>query len=412
MTDLQLINRRRGWIVVGLGFISLAFMFGTRSSVSMVLPLWQLQLGWTGTQVATGASVVFAMMAIGSPIAGNFMDRYGGRLVMAVGLAAAAIGIGTTSFISSPYYYFIFFGIIGGIGQASVSIPLVTAIVSGYFDRLRGLAIGIAVAGASAGQLPILSSLGILIAFFGWRTSYQLLAIILGLITLLVIILLKPPINREGNIASTDCSADDRLPERLQFLFSNRVFIPLFGAFTLCGFTTAGVIDVYFVPYAISAGYTLVEASTAYGIHGMGNLIGVILFSWLADQVNRPRLLALMFFLRALTFILLIFISTDLNLMFAFAVIFGVLNFATFPVIANIVATHIGVGIIGLTLGLLFGGHSLGAAVGAFIGGWIFDLTAQHLWIWWLSFFLAILAGSFALLVKENRLTQERTSPA
>ena len=119
-----------------------------------------------------------------------------------------------------------------------------------------------------------------------------------------------------------------------------------------------------------------------------------------------------MFFLRALPFILLIFISTDLNLMFAFAVIFGVLNFATFPVIANIVATHIGVGIIGLTLGLLFGGHSLGAAVGAFIGGWIFDLTAQHHWIWWLSFFLAILAGFFALLVKENRLTRERTSPA
>ena len=410
MNDLHLDNQRRGWIVVGLGFISLAFMFGARSSVSMVLPLWQSQLGWTGTQVATGASVVFAMMAIGSPIAGNFMDRYGGRLVIAVGLAAAAIGIGTTSFVSSPYYYFIFFGIIGGIGQASVSIPLVTAIVSGYFDRLRGLAIGIAVAGASAGQLPILSSLGILIAFFGWRTSYQLLAIILGLITLLVIILLKPPINREGNIASTDYSADDRLPERLKFLFNNRVFIPLFGAFTLCGFTTAGVIDVYFVPYAISAGYTLVEASTAYGIHGMGNLIGVILFSWLADQVNRPRLLALMFFLRALTFILLIFISKDLNLMFTFAVIFGILNFATFPVIANIVATHIGVGIIGLTLGLLFGGHSLGAAAGAFIGGWIFDLTAQHDWIWWLSFFLAILAGTFALLVKENRLTQEKIS--
>jgi len=406
VTDLHPDNQRRGWIVVGLGFISLAFMFGARSSVSMVLPLWQLQLGWTGTQVATGASVVFAMMAIGSPIAGNFMDRYGGRLVIAVGLAAAAIGIGCTSFISSPYYYFIFFGIIGGIGQASVSIPLVTAIVSGYFDRLRGLAIGIAVAGASAGQLPILSGLGILIAFFGWRTSYQLLAIILGLITLLVIFLLKPPLDRKDNVASADYSGGDKLPERLQFLFSNKVFIPLFGAFTLCGFTTAGVIDVYFVPYAISSGYTLVEASTAYGIHGVGNLMGVILFSWLADQVNRPRLLALMFFLRALTFILLIFISTDLNLMFAFAVIFGVLNFATFPVIANIVATHIGVGIIGLTLGLLFGGHSLGAAIGAFIGGWIFDLTSQHLWIWWISFFLAILAGTFALLVKENRLTQ------
>ena len=227
MTDPQLINRRRGWIVVGLGFISLAFMFGARSSVSMILPLWQLQLGWTGTQVATGASVVFAMMAIGSPIAGNFMDRYGGRLVIAIGLAATAMGIGSTSFISSPYYYFIFFGVIGGIGQASVSIPLVTAIVSGYFDRLRGLAIGIAVAGASAGQLPILSGLGILIALVGWRTSYQVLAIILGLLTLIVIMLLKPPIKKDSNNVRSNYAKGDSLSERLKFLFGNKVFINL-----------------------------------------------------------------------------------------------------------------------------------------------------------------------------------------
>ena len=68
-------------------------------------------------------------------------------------------------------------------------------------------------------------------------------------------------------------------------------------------------------------------------------------------------LLASMFFLRALTFVLLLFIAADISVMFTFAVIFGVLNFATFPVIANIVATHISVRIIGLTLGLLFGGH-------------------------------------------------------
>ena len=171
MTDLDIANQRRGWLAVAIGFVSLAFTFGTRSSVSMVLPLWQWQLGWTGAQVATGASVVFAMMALGSPIAGNLMDRYGGRLVIALGLAALTLGIGSTSYVSDPYYYFIFFGIVGGVGQASVSIPIVTAVVSGYFNRLRGLAIGIAVAGASAGQFPILSGLGIMIAAIGWRAS-------------------------------------------------------------------------------------------------------------------------------------------------------------------------------------------------------------------------------------------------
>ena len=403
MTDLDIANQRRGWIVVAIGFVSLAFTFGARSSVSMVLPLWQWQLGGSAAQVATGASIVFSMMALGSPIAGNLMDRYGGRLVIAVGLAALALGIGTTSHVSDPFYYFVFFGIIGGVGQASVSIPIVTAVVSRYFNRFRGLAIGIAVAGASAGQLPILSGLGIMIAVIGWRASYQVLAVILVFLTLLVLLSFKPPIQNESKDLPINSVQDDQLSDRLKHLFGNRTFTLLFGAFTLCGFTTAGVIDVYFIPYAISCGFTLIEGSTAYGVHGLGNLVGVILFSWLADQLHRPRLLAFMFFLRALTFILLMFIAADLNVMFIFAAIFGFLNFATFPIIANIVATHIGVGIIGLTLGLLFGGHSLGAALGAMIGGWIFDLTAEYYWIWWLSSLLAVLAGILTLFVKENR---------
>ena len=113
--------------------------------------------------------------------------------------------------------------------------------------------------------------------------------------------------------------------------------------------------------------------------------------------------LASMFFLRAITFLLLLFIEADIGVMFMFAVIFGTLNFATFPVIANIVATHLGVRILGLTLGLLFGGHSLGAAIGVSIGGWMFDLTARYSWIWLLSIVLAALAGVFAILVKAIR---------
>jgi predicted MFS family arabinose efflux permease len=198
----------------------------------------------------------------------------------------------------------------------------------------------------------------------------------------------------------------------LKFLFVNRTFLLLLGAFTLCGFTTAGVIDVYFIPYAISCGFTLVEGSAAYGVHGLGNLAGVILFSWMADHVHRPRLLASMFFLRALTFVLLLFIAADISVMFIFAAIFGILNFATFPVIANIVATHIGVRIIGLTLGLLFGGHSLGAALGVLIGGWMFDLTAKYDWVWWLSVVLAALAGVFSILVNETRPSRGQEAPA
>ena len=412
MIDFDTANRKRGWIVVAICFVAMAFTFGMRSSVSMVLPIWQEELGWSGSQAATGASIVLAMMALGSPIAGNLMDRYGSRLVIAAGLASLALGVGATSFVSDPTAYYLLFGVIGGVGWASVSIPMITAAVSGYFERMRGLAIGIAVGGASGGQLPILSGLGILIATIGWRSSYQILAFAVGALALLVLLLFKPPLGERQNSQHSGVNYTDTLTDRLKFLLVNRTFLLLLGAFTLCGFTTAGVIDVYFIPYAISCGYTLVEGSAAYGVHGLGNLVGVVFFSWMADHVHRPRLLAGMFFLRALTFVLLLSIAADIGVMFAFAAIFGVLNFATFPVIANIVATHIGVRIIGLTLGLLFGGHSLGASVGVSIGGWMFDLTAKYDWVWWLSVGLAALAGVFALLVREIRPTSSQNTLA
>ena len=389
----------------------MAFTFGARSSVSMLLPIWQEELDWSGSQAARGASIVLIMMALLSPVAGNLMDRYNARLVIVIGLTALASGIGATSFVTDPVYYYLLFGVVGGVGWAFVSIPMITAAVSGYFERMRGLAIGIAVSGASGGQLPILSGLGILIVAIGWRASYQFLALVVAALAILVLFWFKPPRGESRSSQPSGVDNLDTLSERIKFLMVNRTFLLLLGAFTLCGFTTAGVIDVYFIPYAISCGFTLVEGSTAYGFHGLGNLAGVVLFSWMADHVHRPRLLASMFFLRAITFVLLLFIEADIGLMFMFAVIFGTLNFATFPVIANIVATHLGVRILGLTLGLLFGGHSLGAAVGVSIGGWMFDQTAKYSWIWLLSIVLAALAGVFAILVKEIRPLGTESGP-
>ena len=411
MTNFDKANRNRGWIVVAICFGVMAFTFGARSSVSMLLPIWQEELDWSGSQAARGASIVLIMMALLSPVAGNLMDRYNARLVIVIGLTALASGIGATSFVTDPVYYYLLFGVVGGVGWAFVSIPMITAAVSGYFERMRGLAIGIAVSGASGGQLPILSGLGILIAAIGWRTSYQFLALIVAALAILVLFWFKPPRGESRSSQPSEVDDLDTLSERIKFLMVNRTFLLLLGAFTLCGFTTAGVIDVYFIPYAISCGFTLVEGSTAYGFHGLGNLAGVVLFSWMADHVHRPRLLASMFFLRAITFVLLLFIEADIGLMFMFAVIFGTLNFATFPVIANIVATHLGVRILGLTLGLLFGGHSLGAAVGVLIGGWMFDQTAKYSWIWLLSIVLAALAGVFAILVKEIRPLGTESGP-
>jgi predicted MFS family arabinose efflux permease len=63
----------------------------------------------------------------------------------------------------------------------------------------------------------------------------------------------------------------------------------------------------------------------------------------------------------------------------------------------------LGLKIMGLAMGLISGGHALGGAVGAFLGGYLFDLFARYTEMWWVAFGTAILAGVMVFMLRENR---------
>ena len=75
-------------------------------------------------------------------------------------------------------------------------------------------------------------------------------------------------------------------------------------------------------------------------------------------------------------------------------------------------ATHIGLRIMGLTMGLLFAFHSVGGALGSFIGGWMFDAFAQYDWMWILSFGLSLSAAFLSLFIPETRGRAMTPAPA
>ena len=105
---------------------------------------------------------------------------------------------------------------------------------------------------------------------------------------------------------------------------------------------------------------------------------------------------------RALCFILLIFVARDVSLLFVFAVLFGILDYSSFVVTASLVSTHFGLRVMGLTMGLLSASHSLGAAIGSFGGGYLFDLFARYEWVWVVSIVLALGAGLLSFLIREK----------
>jgi MFS family permease len=156
----------------------------------------------------------------------------------------------------------------------------------------------------------------------------------------------------------------------------------------------------------VSCGFPPVQSATAYGVLSLFSLIGMISYGWLSDRYHRPMLLASCYFVRALTFIMLMYITDNTPLLFAFAALFGIFDYATFPIVASLVATHIGRNVMGITMGLIFALHSLGGALGSFMGGWLFEMFARYDWVWMASVGLALLASFLSIMIRENREPQ------
>lgn len=388
-----------GWVVVTVTFFVLALVFSARSALGLLMPFWEEDLGWPRTFLSTGGAILLIVMAVASPLAGNAIDRFGPRAIYAPGLAVVGLGLILSSMMTGQWQFILFFCLLAGLGFGAVAVPLASTTIALYFDRFRGLATGLATSGASGGQLLVVPALAGLVLWLGWRPG---LALFGGLI------LLTAPVCwfliKGGGVGGTGSGSRDTLPlgRRLGYIASSPTFWLLFFGFVICGFTTSGVIEIHLIPYAAACGFATLTSATAYGVlHGF-NMAGMISAGFLADIVPRPLLLGGIYFARGLTFIILMYIPGDPVLLFTFAVLFGIFDYSVMPVIASLVTSHIGVRIMGLTLGVLFAGHSVGAAAGSFLGGYLFDKLATYDWTWSISIALAMAAAVMSFMIREQ----------
>ncbi|PWJ13854.1 hypothetical protein SAMN05421539_11385 [Jannaschia seohaensis] len=181
------------------------------------------------------------------------------------------------------------------------------------------------------------------------------------------------------------------------------VYHLLFWSFLICGFTTGGVIETHFLAFSSFCGFPPLPSATAYGVLSAVNLVGMIVAGYLSDRVNNVLLLASIYALRAVTFVILIILpGISIEWLFIFAVAFGVVDYSTVPVTASLVASRLGLKVMGLAMGLLSGGHAFGAAAGAFAGGYLFDGAGDYGPVWLLASALSLLAGLLAICVPQR----------
>ncbi len=350
-----------GWVVVAVTFVILGLVLTARSSLGLMIPDWEAEFGWDRTFLSSGGAIMLVVIGTLAPLAGLLIDRLGSRIVYVVALVVVGIAMAATAAMTEAWQFLWIYCVLAGIGFSAISAPMIATTIALYFDRHRGIATGIASSGATGGVMLLMPALAIGVETVGWRASFVVMGVACAGVAVLTRLVIKRGSSRHRGARSRSF----RLSSDIATILRGRTFWLLFVGFAICGFTTVGAIRVHLLPYAASCGFPPVQSAAAFGVLAVFSMIGMIGYGALADRYHRPMLLARIYFMRAFTFILLMYAARDISLLFVFAVIFGIFDFSTFPVVASIVASQLGLRTMGLTMGLLFAGHSLGGAAAA-----------------------------------------------
>jgi predicted MFS family arabinose efflux permease len=181
----------------------------------------------------------------------------------------------------------------------------------------------------------------------------------------------------------------------------------LAGTFFICGYTTGGLVLTHLVPHAADHGFSEMEAAQAMGVMGAMNILGTVASGWICDRFGRKGPLSFYYGVRGLSLLFLLYVwnmpSLDI-----FAAIFGLNYISTVPATTALTANIFGRYSVGSLSGWIYFSHQVGAALGAAVGGWIFQTTGSYSWAFVSGAVLAFLAAALALAIKEDPI--ERTS--
>jgi MFS family permease len=367
-------------VVVASFFVNM-FMLGTLASFGVFFKPMLTDLLLTRAETSSALSLSWIIQGLATIVVGRINDRLGPRIVITVCGTILGLGCLLMSQINTLWQLYLFYGVLIGIGMSGSYIPATSA-VARWFVKRRSMMTGIVVAGNGIGILlgPLLATW--LISLYEWRLSY----IIIGGIALVAIVLLAQLLRRDPTqVGQMPYGENIGGEQGLKFAtnafsfkeaVSTRQFW-LLSSMTLCLGFSVHTILVHIVPHATDLDISAISAANILATVGGSSVIGRFLLGGAGDRIGNRQVFIIGFALMAATLLWLVS-ATELWTLFLFAAVFGFAFGSCVTPQSPLVAELFGLRSHGLILGLTSLGFCLGAAVGPFVAGYIFDVTTSY----------------------------------
>ena len=397
-----------GWVVVAVAFVTLAVAVNVRTAFSLLFPPILDEFGWDRGTTAAAFSVGFLASTAFTPLVGHLMDRWGPRIVIPLGAMLVSAGLLAATAIETPVMLYLTLGLMVVGGSIAMSFIGHSMFLPSWFEKNRGLAIGLAFSGVGVGAMGFLPLLQTTIVEAGWRTACLVMAgAVFLLIPLNFALQRRRPAdlglepdgggrNGKAPFAPADRILDKAWAEREWTLGSAARTARFWWIFVgyFCGLFAWYAVQVHQTKFLVEAGFSAEVAAVALGLVGLFGIFGQIGIGVFSDRVGREHAWA----------------AALLGYAVCYAALLLIAVFPVYPLVLVMVAAQ---GLFGYGLASLYGaipadifagrrfasifsvttlGGNLGAGVGPWVTGILYDTGGSYLPAFWLALVLSFVS--------------------
>lgn len=382
------------WVIVGLSM-------GRAQSMGLFLTPMTTALGIGRETFSLSMALSQLMMGLAAPLAGGLIDKYGaGRMVIAsVFLTMAGLGF---FYAASESWHLMVGGILMGVGVSGTGVTSLVGTIGRLAPpekRLPAMAsLGMA---SGVGGFMALPLIHVLMEQFGWQGSLLWLIALTALLIPIALPISGKPQPVEGT------ARQQTAKEALREALAHPSFWFLVGGFFVCGFHVSFIM-VHLPAFARDQGLPAWVGPYALAAVGIANIVGTYIAGQSGKYIEKRRGLSLIYFGRAIIFAGFLVLPLTAWTVIGLCATLGLLWLATIPLTSGLVATFFGTQWMSMLFGIVFLSHQVGAFLGVWLAGRIFDTTGSYTTMWWLSMGLGVLAGLLNWPIQERGVARLR----